>query len=210
MAVGQQHLRGEVVEQPPVGGSLGVMELINDDDVVGVGRHGGDVTGMEGLDAGVDMPPVLRFVTADQQLAERAVAEGLAEGAAGLGEDPLAVRHEEEAEVSTLLLPQPPVVQGGHDGLAGAGGGDDEAAPAVVDLPFSVDGVEDLLLVSPRPQLESAEELRVVCRVTSTAGEGVDQPLAVLLGVVTAVVTGGPLGVEGGSNLLEQRWAGGA
>ena len=41
-----------------------------------------------------------------------------------------------------LCSTQPAVVEGGHHGLAGAGGGDHQVAPSVVDLAFDVELVE--------------------------------------------------------------------
>ena len=84
-AVGALGGRGEaeeftglkVVEEPSVGGRLGVVELVDDDDIEGIRGDLGDAAG-ERLDAGEDVPPLARDVSADVQLTERAVTENLA------------------------------------------------------------------------------------------------------------------------------------
>ena len=81
---------------------------------------------------------------ADPELAEGVVAQGVAEGGEALVEDLLAVRDEEEARARQHGA-QARVVDGGHDGLAGAGGGD-EQVPVVAALAGERDLLEQALL----------------------------------------------------------------
>jgi hypothetical protein len=86
-----------VLEEPFVGRRLGVVELVDDDDVEVVGWDPVHPVGRQRLDAGEDVLPALRPSAADVELAERAVGEHLAVGAQRLLEDLLAVRDEQQA-----------------------------------------------------------------------------------------------------------------
>jgi hypothetical protein len=72
------------------------------------------------------------------------VAQGVAEGGERLEEDLLAVGDEEEARAGQEGA-QARVVDGGHDGLAGAGGGDEEV-PVAAELAGERDLLEQALL----------------------------------------------------------------
>ena len=82
--------------QPSVGRRLGVVELVDDHDVEGVGRDVLRRRTRQGLDAGEDVLPALRARAADVELAEVGVGEHLAVGPQRLLEDLLAVRDEEQ------------------------------------------------------------------------------------------------------------------
>ena len=60
-----------VVEQPPVGRGLGVMELVDDHDVEVIGFDAGKPCLRERLDAGEHVAPLGGFLPIDQQLTER-------------------------------------------------------------------------------------------------------------------------------------------
>lgn len=86
-----------MLQQPPVRGGLGVVELVDDDHLEVLRGQTLDAVRRQALDAGKDMPPPLRAAASDVQLAERAVGEDLAVGAEGLSEDLLAVGDEQQA-----------------------------------------------------------------------------------------------------------------
>ena len=152
----EQVLRAEVVEQRLVAGGGGVVELVDDDDVELFGVERGDVVGVDRLDRGEDVLPSGRPVAADPELAEGAVAQHVAERGLALLEDLGAVGDEQQAGPVELGA-EVAVVERGDDGLAGAGGGDDEVvgvALAALDLePF-----EDLALERVGLDLERRED----------------------------------------------------
>ena len=87
---------GEVVEDAFVRGRGGVVELVDDDDVEVIGRQRGEVAGVEALDRGEDVLEPCRSRATDPLLAERGVAERVAEGGEALVEDLLAVSDEQQ------------------------------------------------------------------------------------------------------------------
>ena len=113
-----------VVEQPAVRRRRRVVELVDDHHVEVIGREVVEVGGVEALDRGEDMVEVLRARAADPLLAERRVAQRMAKRGQALVEDLVAVRDEQQASARQFVT-QARVVDGGHHGLAGAGGGDE-------------------------------------------------------------------------------------
>ena len=71
----------EVIDDSPVRRRFGMVELIDDDDLEGVGRDIGDAVRTERLNTGEDVAPPLWAGTADVQLAERRVRQDLSVGA---------------------------------------------------------------------------------------------------------------------------------
>ena len=118
----EQELRAEVVDEAPVGRGRGVVELVHDDVVEGVAGEALEVGGAaEGLDrreedVGVGVALLARVE------AQAGVGADAPEGVAGLLEDLLAVRDEEDAAELGAVG-----VEGAEPGLAEAGGEDDEA-----------------------------------------------------------------------------------
>ena len=194
----------EVVEKPPIGRRLGVVELVDDDDVERVGGDLGDAAG-ERLDAGEDVSPLARDVPADIQLAEGAVAEDLAVGAQRLLEDLLAVGDEEQARPFAPCT-EAAIVEGGDDGLAGAGCGDDEVAVPVVQGAFGVEGLKDLLLMRVGPHVKAGDEEARRGAAALRCLHGAFEPLAVgvVVGVVGRVFVRMPVGLEGRGELVEE------
>ena len=123
--------RRQVAEHPVVGGCGGVVELVDDDDVEVVGRQGVEVGVGEALDRGEDVLVAGGAGAADPLLAERRRPQRVAERGEALVEDLLAVSDEQQP-VAVESGPQAGVVDGGHDGLAGAGGGDEQVAVAAL------------------------------------------------------------------------------
>ena len=80
----------------PVGASLCVVELVDDDDRVRTGRDVGDSVCRQRLDGGEDVIPALGAGAADVELAEVGVVQDLAVGAHGLLEDLATVSDEEQ------------------------------------------------------------------------------------------------------------------
>ena len=131
----EQLARGQVVEEPSVRRRLGVVELVDDHDVVGVGRDVRDAVRLQGLHAGEDVVPTLRARAGDVQLTERGVGEDFSVGPQRLLEDLLAVRDEEQSRPVGWRGPaQSAVVKCGDHRLAGPGGGDDQIAMAIVHV----------------------------------------------------------------------------
>ncbi len=85
------------------------------------------MVGVETLYRCEDVLEVLRSCAADPLLAERRVAKRVAEGGDALIEDLVAVRHEQQTRARQFVA-KTGVVDGGHDGLASAGGGDEQVA----------------------------------------------------------------------------------
>ncbi len=130
---------------------LGVVELVDDDDVEGIRRDVRHAVDGQRLHAGEDVPPALRPRAADVQLAEVRVGEHFAIGAERLLEDLPAVRDEQQRRAFVgRPLAQPPVVQRGDHRLAGAGRGDDQVAMPVVHRRARRRALQHLLLVGVR------------------------------------------------------------
>jgi hypothetical protein len=143
----EQDGRLEVFEQSSVGARLGVVELVDDDDVEVTGIELGEVKLVERLHGAEHVPPLAGPLAADKQLAEIALAQHVPEGRQALGQQLLAVGDEQEA-VDRAVVAQASVVQRRDDGLTGAGRHHHEVAPPAVDSPLRVERLEDLLLVA--------------------------------------------------------------
>ena len=83
-----------MVEELAVGLRLRVVELVDDNDVVGVGRDVVDAVRRQGLDGRKDVLPALWSLPSDVKLAEVAIGKDLAISAHRLLEDLSAMCHE--------------------------------------------------------------------------------------------------------------------
>ncbi len=196
-----------MVEDPAVGDRLGVVELVDDDDLERIGRDVGDAVGGQGLHGREHVLPALRPGAPDVELAEVRVTEHLAIGATGLLQDLLAMRHEEQARTAAGLLGQALVVEGGDDRLAGASRGDEQVAVPVVHHPLDLELLEHLRLVRVGPHLQAGQREGdpIMGLRASRLRQRVVEPVTVALGVVGLERRVVPVGVEGGAELLEQR-----
>ena len=70
----------QVIDDAPIGLRLGVVELVNDDDVEGIGRDVVDAISVKRLNARKDVLPPFRPGTTDVQLAEVRIGEHLPVG----------------------------------------------------------------------------------------------------------------------------------
>ena len=107
------------------------------------------------------MAPLAGALAIHQQLAERAIAQHLAEGGEALLQDLAPVGNEQEARVTRTGLAG--VIERGDHGFARAGGCHHQVAPAAMEAPLSGELFEDLLLVGVGPDVEEAER-GGVCR----------------------------------------------
>ena len=154
----EQRLWAEVVEQAPVGGRFGVVELIHHQisEVVG-GEARPEFAGMEALDGHEEMIILLRSGIAHVQVAEIHVAQHHAEGGQALLEDFLAVGNEEQARIGAAHSGgEVAIIERADHRFAGAGGGDDEMlrAPGIA---LVGDAVENFLLEGKRAQIEDRQ-----------------------------------------------------
>ena len=172
----------DVLEERPVRGRRGVMELVDDDDV--------EVGGIE-----VARPAAFRLwidantcSNASRTMAARPTARrrrdrgGVAERRQALLEDLLPVRDEEQPR-ARQRLPKPRVVDRGHDGLAGSGRGDQQVA-VVAALARQRNLLEQALLERLRPELDRAQDERraptptcATSAANSSASYGTKSPL---------------------------------
>ena len=193
----EQLARLQPLEQPLVAGRGRVMELVDDEDVEGVGVESLDSLGRERLDhredvlAGGDPPAAV-------DLAEGAVAEHRAVGRQRLPQDLLAVGDEEEREAPARGLAEGAVVERGDDGLAGAGRRDDEVAVAVVAVALDRQRVEHPLLVGVGTHVEVGEvdRGRGSDRAAIVFAQRARQLLAVALRVIGHEMLGLPVARE--------------
>ncbi len=116
-----------VVEKLAVRGRRRVVELVDDHDVEVIGREVVEIGGVETLDRSEDVFEVLWSCAADPLLTERRVAHRVTEGGDALIEDLIAVRDKQQARARQFVA-KVRVVDGGHDGLAGTSGGDEQVA----------------------------------------------------------------------------------
>jgi hypothetical protein len=102
------------------------------------------------------MAPMAGALAVDQQLAEGAFAQRLAEGGEALLQDLAPVGHEQQARVvrpgqgggvGGELRRQAGVIDGGYHGFARADGGHHQVATAAMEAALGRQLVEDLLLV---------------------------------------------------------------
>ena len=193
----EQDPGGEVLEERGVGGRFGVVELIDDHDVVGVGFEALEPALVQGLDGGEDVAADEGLVASSEQLAETAIAEGGAIGRAALLEDFAPVGHEEQARSDRGFGGgEGLVVQGGHDRLAGPGGGDHQVA-VVARSALGGEGVQHGGLVGVGMEPDGGGQ-RIALGVAAS-GEDLDEAVAVV-GLEGALV---PVLVEGGFELPE-------
>ena len=185
-----------------------MVELVDDHDVELTRVDRLDTECRQRLDRGEHVPPPLGSRAADVGLAEGAVPQHRAEHAAALAQDLLAMGDEQQRGVGPAIA-EPPVVEGGDHGLAGAGGGHDEVAPAVVPLAFGFELVEDAGLERLGRDVEEGDVDAVVAtrggrRATPGLGDGGIEAFAVALRVVVLELRRLPVGIEGGPHLREQ------
>ena len=99
------------------------------------------------------MPALLGSMAIDEQLAEGSVAKNRPIGGQALRQDLATVRNEQQAGI-LQALPEPAVVERRDERLAGAGGGHDEVAVAMMPLALGLEALEHLALERPRLQVE--------------------------------------------------------
>ena len=182
------------------------MELVDDDHVERVGRNGPHPVGMQRLHRREHVPPPLGPRTTHVQFAELRVAEHLPIGAQRLLQDFPAVRHEQQRRPLRRTGPDEPAeIQGGHHGLAGAGGGDHQVAVPPVGLPLDRQRFEHDLLVRVGPDLQPGQHDHPRARARpGRRGERVVQPVRVPGRLVRLETRFVPVGVEGGLELGQQ------
>ena len=203
---GEELARAELIQEAPVGPRFGVVELVDHDDRVGVRFNLVDTVRGQRLDAGEYVPPALRPRTADVELAEVSVIENFAVSAQRLFENLPAVGDKEKGGTVGGLLSQPAVVQGGDDGLARAGGGHDQVAVTVMDDSFDLEGIQHVLLIGKRSNVEARQRQRcsVVLLVAGRLGQCVVKSVAVALRVVGLEAWVIPIRVKRAAELLQQ------
>ena len=94
------------------------------------------------------------------------------------------------------LLSKPPIVECGHEGLAGTGRRNDEVAVAMMAFPLGFQALEHLALEGPRLEVE-VEDLESA-PVTVVARTARSKRSASRAGIVRLVVRIGPVALEGG------------
>ncbi len=187
--------RPHVVEQRAIRRGGGVVELVDDDHVEVIRGEVGEAGGAQALDRGEDVLEGARTLAADPELAERVVAEGLAERGQALGQDLFSVRHEEEPG-SRKRLTKARVVERRHHRLAGARRGDEEVL-VVTLLAREGDLLEQSLLERLRAKLGGAQHDD---RAPGAGGGGSLVELRALVGHEVAAV---PVALEDRGHLVD-------
>ena len=149
----QQDLRFQMIEQPAVGVCGCVVELVDDDDVEGVGRQIGQIQLGQRLHRRKHVAPFLRTLASDVELTEGAITKHLPKGREALFEDFLAMRDKKQARLAHLLA-QTPVIERGDDRLARAGCCDDQALESMVALALNRELFENLCLMRIRDDIQ--------------------------------------------------------
>lgn len=129
----------------------------------------------------------------------------MSKGGQALPEDLLSMGHEQQ-RVDQVGLVEAPIVEAGHDGLAGTGGHHHQVAPAPVNFPFGPQLIQDLLLVAIWTNFQRRQLKWQIHRPASFSGQRLIQPIA-LPGVVRVVgLEGGifPVLIEGGAKGVQQ------
>ena len=209
----EQDVRAKEGDQALVGLGRRVVALVEDDvdEVVGRDALGEDAAG--GLHGGEDVVPALGDVAVEEQLAEGAVVENVAKRGHRLVEELAAVGDEQQARRGAGALGEPRIVEGGDDRLARPGGGDDEVAPAAVDLALHREVVENLLLVGERADGEERGEDAFPAAAGALGAKGAAEAIAVRLvvGIVRLELGIVPEAGEGAAELVDDlREVGGA
>ena len=120
--------RLDVLEQRSVRRRRGVVELVDDHDVEVRRIEGTEPDCVEALDRREDVLESLRAMLADPELAEARIAQRVSERRPALLQDLLPVGHEQQPRAGGSVGRKSRVVDRRHDGLAGAGGGDEQVA----------------------------------------------------------------------------------
>ena len=146
------------------------------------------------------MPPLLRPVAVDEQLAEGSVAEDCPIRRQALRQNLATVRDEQQAGI-LQARPELTIVERGHEGFACTGGCDDEVSVSVMSLALSVEALEHLALERPRLEVEM-EDLR--CLREDGRPHSAIKPVRVARGIVRLVVGIGPVALERRLELLDE------
>jgi hypothetical protein len=141
------------------------------------------------------VPPRRHAATA-VDLAERAVAQDGPERGTALLENSLPVSHEQHREITARPLPQLPVVQCRHHGLAGPGGRHDEVAMAIVTLALDHQPLEHSLLVRIGMDIEPDERDARASVAVSVSAQRAIEPLPAGGWVVPLEMLGRPVGLK--------------
>lgn len=154
----QQLPRLEMVDDPPICGGRGVVELVDDDDVEVVGSQLLKPLDVQRLDAGEHVIPSPGLHAGVQQLAERGVVQDFPVGAQRLLEDLLAVSHEQQSRTSAVPVSgQASVVEGGHDRLPRTSCRDQKVAVPPTDFPLHGETFQHVPLVREGAYFQAGE-----------------------------------------------------
>lgn len=164
------------------------------------------------------MAPLAGQLAIHIELPEGGIAQHLAKGGQGLQQDLLAVGDQQQrrrfgrGELLGEVGREAGQIEGGEHGLAGAGGGHHEVAPALVERTLSRQGIEHLALVGVGPQGEPHRRgggagTRCGGRIhTPGQGELVIEAIALLggggIGLEFALL---PVGLKGAFKLAQHR-----
>ena len=149
------------------------MELIDDDDVEMIKRQSVDACSIEALHRGEHVLKTFGTLSADPQLAERVVAQGMPERGETLVEDLFAVRHEEQT-CSRQGHAKPGVVDSRHDGLTRASCRNEQVA-VVALLARDGDQFEESFLEGLEANLDRTEHRdRSSVRASTALDRGVE------------------------------------
>ncbi len=167
-----------------------MVELVDDHDVEVIRSQRVELGGVQALDRGEDVVESGRARSTHPLLAERGIAQRVAERGQALVEDLLAMGNEQQAGPPQPLTERP-VVQCRHDRLAGTGRGDEQVA-VMPPLARQLEQLQQPFLERVRTQLDRAQNH--VWAGVSPSGAG---PLVVELGrVVGHEVAAGPVALE--------------
>ena len=150
----EQLLGLEVLEQRPVARRRRMVDLVDDDDVVGVWGERFDCLVAHRLHHREDVSTALGRSPSPRISPNSRILEHRRVRRPTLIEDPSTVSDEQKRQVGAELRAEPSVVQRCHHGLTGAGRGDQQVPVAVVAIPLDLQLLEHALLVLVRLDVE--------------------------------------------------------
>ena len=195
-----------MVEQGGVARCLGMVELVDDDDVEVAGVDRLDRADLERLDHREYVLARFRPASTAEDLTERGILQHRAKRGAALVEDLVTVGDEQQSERAPGAANEGCVVKRRHDRLPGAGRRNDQVAVSTVPVALHHQVLEHSTLVWMRDHVESSERVAVGVAPSATLApecvlEAVE--IAVRCELLECVVA--PVGVERRPHPLNDR-----
>ena len=179
-----------------------MVELVHNDVIVEIRcRFGGKLLRIEGLDGNKQMVDAVGFVAAHIQLTEVGILQHRPEGVQALLQDLLPVCHEQQAAgLPRMLFAEALVIQCRDHSFAGAGSGHHQVAVITPNGAFSIQPVQNFLLVGIGQNIQGVDPA-VVGLAVFFGFQSTGQPLPLPFIIVLELI-GVPIAFKSGCDLF--------